>query len=139
MDGPGRCLDGGGPLQLRPFPAPQPHPGLWVPAPPPPRGAGRRGLTSGDARRLGIVPVLDAGDQLAAALQRVPAHQGRLAAAALWSTEASGEADRLSAPRAWGCRAWGCLGEAVWAIATFFWLHHVGSQFPNQGPARARQ
>lgn len=65
-------------------------PGLGVPAPPAARRAGGHTLTSSNARCLGIVPVLDAGYQLAAALQRVPADQGRLAAAALRCAEASG-------------------------------------------------
>lgn len=75
----------------------------WRPARPRPaeRAATSRpaedgaGLTCSDPGRLGIVPVLDAGDQLAAVLQRVPAHQGGLAPATLGRAKTSGGKAKL--------------------------------------------
>ena len=125
---------GVGVLQLCPCPAPQPRASGFR-HPPPPRRAGELGLTSGNARRLGVIPILDAGYQLAAALQRVPADQGWLAAAALRCTEASGESGQTVSTQSTQVPGEGGSGDAMWATATFFWLHHVGSQFPNQGPA----
>lgn len=60
---------------------------MWAPV-------SRPTLTGRNPGRLGVVSVLDAGDQLAAVLQRVPAHEGRLASAALRSVKtAAGEAE----------------------------------------------
>lgn len=58
----------------------------------PERGAGGAWArpTCCDPGCLGVVPALDAGDELAAVLQRVPARQGRLAAAAPGGAEAVG-------------------------------------------------
>lgn len=59
-----------------------------------PRRTGR-GLTGGDPGGLGVVPVLDAGDQLAAVLQRVPTYQRGLAPATPGRAEASGGKAKL--------------------------------------------
>ena len=79
--------DGGpGSGELEPSRQNGPHHGhlaeMWT------RRAG--GLTCGDPGRLGVVPILDAGDQLAAVLQRVSAHQSGLAPAALGCAKALG-------------------------------------------------
>lgn len=47
-------------------------------------------LTGCDPGRPGVVPILDAGDELAAVLQRVSTHQGRLATATPGRTKTSG-------------------------------------------------
>lgn len=53
------------------------------------------GLTGGDPGGLGVVPVLDAGDQLAAVLQRVPTDQRGLAPATPGRAKASGGKAKL--------------------------------------------
>lgn len=62
-------------------------------------------LTCGDAGCLGVVAILDAGDELAAVLQRVPTHQGRLAPPTLGHTKAGGIGT--------GSEALGC-GDPLW-------------------------
>lgn len=101
---------------------------MWAPV-------SRPTLTGRNPGRLGVVSVLDAGDQLAAVLQRVPAHEGRLASAALRSVKtAAGEAElrQSAAPPQSRCGPPG----AVCAHQPGLWGPGTRPPPPGRGPGR---